>query len=211
MLRVPRLAAILMLVALGPAMAQVRSSGATVDRVLSPRVVANWLSHPDESGAMQLDLLVLWRGSPGWFAVAEGGAGERGGGGMESQAVRSLRLRYGDIDLGLEFRPETRVVVFLGEELVLGEANVVLVDAVDTSPHVIETTQVGSTIPDAGRIELLLRRSPELVEYLDCEARVADPSLQEQMEFLCAQVLGRCDAQLANPTLQAMLELSCPQ
>jgi hypothetical protein len=210
MLRVPRVAALWILVALCPAMAQtVRSSGATVDRVLSPRVVANWLSHPDKSGELQLDLLVLWRGSPGWFAAAGGG----GGGGMMSQgrgasALQSLRVHYGDVDLELAVHPE-RVAVFQDGEISLGAANVILIDTVDTSPQVVGTTQVDPTIPDSGRIEFVLRRSPELVEYLDCEARVADPSLQEQTEFLCAQVLGRCDARLANPTLQAMLEASC--
>jgi hypothetical protein len=51
--------------------------------------------------------------------------------------------------------------------------------------------------------------SHELLEYLRCDVRLPDPTAQEQMAFLCAQVFGRCDVRLTNPALQAMLDASC--
>ena len=202
----------LLLAALASAGAQSgRGFGGGVDRVLSPAVVATWISH-QETGTVQLDLLVLWRGSPGWFMEnGRGGGGSAGGSSSrDGTTVLSTRIRYGRIDLELRFDPVSRMAQVGEHQVPLGDANVILLDAVDTLPQVVGTRRVEPSIPESGRrIELVLRRSSELLEYLRCDVRLLDPKAQEQMEFLCAQVLGRCDVRLANPTLQAMLDASC--
>ena len=205
-------AGLLLLAALTSAGAQpTRSVGGGVDRVLSPAVVATWIFHRDETGAAQMDLLVLWRGSPGWFMRGDRGGG--GGGGStrpDGTTVLTTRIRYGAVDLELRFDPASRTAHLGERQIALGEANVILIDAVDGQPQVMGTRRVEPTIPQNGlRIELVLRRSNELLEYLRCDARLTDQKAQEQMELLCAQVFGRCDARLANPTLQTMLDLSC--
>ena len=203
----------LLLAALASADAQSNVGlGGGVVRVLSPAVVATWTFHQDETGAAQLDLLVLWRGSPGWFTRGGGGGGGGGSGsrGRDDRVVLTMQIRYGDVDLELVFDPVARMAQLDERQIPLGDANVILIDAVDTLPQVVGTTRVESTIPESGRrIEMVLRRSNELLEYLRCDVRLSDPNAQEQMEFLCAQILGRCDARLANPTLQAMLDASC--
>ena len=40
-------------------------------RVVSPAVAATWITKHRQAGDGELELLVLWRGSPGWFL--EGG------------------------------------------------------------------------------------------------------------------------------------------
>ncbi len=200
----------LLLVIQSPKSAQSNGGlGGGVVRVLSPTVVATWIFHQDETGAAQLDLLVLWRGSPGWFTRGGGGGGS-GSRGRDDTVVLTMRIQYGDVDLELVFDPVARMAQLDERQIPLGDANVILIDAVDTLPQVVGTTRVESTIPESGRrIEMVLRRSNELLEYLRCDVRLSDPNAQEQMEFLCAQILGRCDARLANPTLQAMLDASC--
>ncbi len=42
-------------------------STAGSNRVLSPTTVAYWQQHDDGDGSSSLDVLVLWRGNPGWF------------------------------------------------------------------------------------------------------------------------------------------------
>jgi hypothetical protein len=47
--------------------------------VISPVVMASWFTARGPSGPEQLELLVLWRGTPAWF-FDPGGSGGSGGG-----------------------------------------------------------------------------------------------------------------------------------
>jgi hypothetical protein len=209
------IAGLLLRTALTSADAQsVRGTTSGVDRVLSPTVVATWISHQDESGTSQLDLLVLWRGAPGWFMQGEGGGAGGGVGslGANGASVFTSRIRYGYVDVALVFDSLARNVQVNGREIALGDANVILLDGVDAAlgPQVFGTHRVEPTIPEGERrIEMVLRRSTELLDYLRCDVRLPDPNAQEQMEFLCAQVLGKCEVRLTNAVLQRMLEASC--
>jgi hypothetical protein len=172
------------------------------------------MAHQNATGDSILDLLVLWRGAPGWF-IGHGGArgGVAGGStGPDGVEVLTSRIHYGEVDLELVFDPQARIVQLEGRSIPLGDANVLLIDEVDGphGPAFAGARRVEPTIPESGRrIDLVLRRSTELLEYLRCDARLGDQAAQEQMEFLCAQIMGRCDARLANPRLQVMLDASC--
>ena len=175
MKRIPRsaLCVFLLFAALASADAQSNGgSGGGAVRVLSPTVVATWILHQDETGAAQLDLLVLWRGSPGWFTQGGGGGGG-GSRGPDDTVVLTMRIQYGDVDLELGFDPVARTAQLDERQIPLGDANVILIGQVDTLPQVVETTRVESTIPESGRrIEMVLRRSNELLEYLRCDVRL---------------------------------------
>lgn len=41
--------------------------GMSTSRVVSPVVVASWMSHENDADGSATSLLVLWRGTPGWF------------------------------------------------------------------------------------------------------------------------------------------------
>jgi hypothetical protein len=49
--------------------APARSSGGG-NAMISPTVVATWITDRVEKGPVQLRLLVLWRGTPGWYFLA---------------------------------------------------------------------------------------------------------------------------------------------
>jgi len=46
--------------------------------IISPEVMATWFTTRAANGVEQLELLVLWRGMPGWF-LDPGGSGGSGG------------------------------------------------------------------------------------------------------------------------------------
>lgn len=162
-------------------------------RVISPVALVTWVSTYGNDGIQVLDLIVLWRGSPGWFSRGSGsGTSSRG-----STASFHSSIRYGGLDLQLEFEPNTRVAQIQGNAIQLRDDNVILVDNVDVAggPTVVGTLRVDPEPPlaDNGypRIEPVLRRSPEIVTFLQCDARLPDERVQAVIETVCRQVLGQ--------------------
>ncbi len=162
----------------------------SAERVLSPTVVGAWFTHSDAPGSNTLDLLVLWRGSPGWF-LRGGSSGGSGGG--DGTGRRSLSVRYDDLVLQVMFDGLARVVEIDGRNVPLNDDNVVLVDDVDSAAglKVVKTLRVDPTLPDATRVEIAIRRSPELVAYLRCDLKLPDARRQAMMDLICAQVIGK--------------------
>jgi hypothetical protein len=158
--------------------------------VVSPAVVATWLSHQETSDVAALDLLVLWRGTPGWFMKGS----SKGVTGSGTGAVSVQHIRYGGLDLTLEFDRETRIARIQGRGIPLQDANVILVDQVD-SPEGLQIIGARQVDPQFGKlpedIGPILRRSAELVSYLRCDVRLPDAEVQEMMDLLCARILGR--------------------
>jgi hypothetical protein len=155
--------------------------------------LVTWVARYGADGAQTLDLLVLWRGAPGWFAKA-GGSGTSSGGNSESF---HSTIRYGGLELQLELQPQTRFATIQGKRIELREDNVVLVDEVDgpSGPSVVRTLHVDPGLPrtDNGypMIEAVLRRSPAIVEFLRCDTRVPDERARAVVDRICDRVLGR--------------------
>ena len=173
------------------------SASSSTSRFISPTVVASWMSRTH--GSATDTLLVLWRGSPGWFSktgVAGGSSSwSSGGKGGEQQFFRS-----GELNFALEFSDERRVVKILGQEISLTETNVVLVDGVDSAPGptVIGRRWIapGPPLPPivAGASEDpiagIISRSPELIEYLQCGVTVPDPLMNTVADLVCRRMRG---------------------
>jgi hypothetical protein len=103
-----------------------------------------------------------------------------------------------------------QVAELLDVSVDLSDANVVLVDNVDSAPVVVGTLRIESRLsPSDPTGALLLRESDELLDYLQCGIVLPDSSVQAQVAFACAQVLGDCEKQLGNARLQSMLQLAC--
>ena len=131
----------------------------STSRFISPAVVASWSSHDNYADGSKTTLLVLWRGTPGWFA--KGGRGGQGGrarvrssGGSSGAGGSGSRgyqfVSEGGLTFTLEFDYDKRIVKILDREISLKETNVVLVDFVDSAN--------GPTIVDYRWIEPGLRR-----------------------------------------------------
>ena len=162
---------------------------AGVTRVVSPAVVATWLAtFEDSSQAAKLEILVLWRGKPGWFG--SGSAQTSGGGDERSYGTNA---RYGDVDLSVNVTFVPRTVKVRGTSVTMPpKTNALLVDNIDDpKPGAPKFLTVPSGMVDMRTIEPILRSSGELIEYLRCDAKVLDPRLQATLDRSCAAIIGR--------------------
>lgn len=158
---------------------------------ISPTVFATWVTERVGQDAEQLRLLVLWRGSPGWYFVPgsriAGSSGGRGG--------THSTIDYGDVHLTLDSGADDTLFIN-GHEVHLGTDNVVYVDDVDAAggARVVRTSRIPPKMPgSAGQIGLAIRDVPEIVTYLQCETRAADPQRQMMIDRMsaCVVSLGR--------------------
>src|SRR6185369_1744559 len=92
------------------------------------------------------------------------------------------------------YDPASRSAAILGERLDLRGANVVFVDRVDSAdgPVIVGTTTVRPqpTDPRLGEshaLLVLLRDTPELLQFLRCEAELAEPLNQIAMAPICTE------------------------
>jgi hypothetical protein len=188
---------------------------------ISPAVIATFIGHhgplsitPGQepprtlpTDPVTLDLLVLWRGAPGWFI--QGSRGHESGGGDSSGRV-SVHVERGGVVLDLTLDTQKRVAQIGKKRVALGDANVVLVDAVDV-PDGLTVVGTGTVDP---RIEGLptgvydaLRGVPDLVPFLRCEAKLPVPPapkdipsgaatgivsfMQQVLDNNCARIAGK--------------------
>lgn len=157
---------------------------------LSPSVIATWEAHFDPpvgqqvtdpfSVPLMLDLLVLWRGNPGWFDDASLSTGSGGSDGVHRVASRGHSLE-------LRFDRRTGTVHIQRQTIALLGANVLLLDHVDDTGNVLVagTMQVDPVIssgrparggPSVDPLAEIIRRSPELFDYLQCDPFFTDPN-----------------------------------
>jgi hypothetical protein len=173
--------------------------GSSTSRVASPTVVASWVSHMNYADGSATTLLVLWRGTPGWFSKGGRGGGSGGGGGSSSGAGQRGSYAYqyvsqGGLTFMMEFDYDNGIVKILNQEISLKETNVVLVDFVDSTngPTIVGYRWVAPTPPDAPSavdpIAAIVKRTTELFEYLRCDLNLSDPVWNAMMPIVCGQM-----------------------
>lgn len=137
---------------------------------ISSTVVASYVAREG-----RLVLLVLWRGGPAWLERG-GGRSSNGGGGGRTW----LRYSAGGLTLDAEIDDATRVVRLLDRRLSLEDGNVVLVDRVDSKPTVLRVLLVDPVVPlTPDAMYVVVKREPELVEFLQCDLFLANPLFQK--------------------------------
>jgi len=132
----------------------------------------------------KIELLILWRGSPGWFIGRE----TQSGGGVGT--LVSGVSQYGATRLEYSYDTSSRLVRVLGKPLSVPPGkNVVLVDRVDIpdrSNVVVGSTMVSGQIDSAEtRLAPILRQSDEAVLFLRCEIEVPGPANRLLTQFVC--------------------------
>ena len=165
---------------LGQRQGVTRGGGSTsTSRPLSSTVLASWSSHWSNADGGTMALLVLWRGSPGWFTRGGSSGGSGAGGGSSGAGGSGGNYSYqwlsqGGLTFSIEFDLERKIVKLLNREFDLTQSNVVLVDRVDASdgPTIAGARWVepgADAAPAAAdAIEATIKRSPELFDYLQC-------------------------------------------
>jgi len=146
---------------------------------------------PPPSGPVTLELMVLWRGAPGWFL--KGGQQSSSGGGDDKGHV-NVRLEQAGVVLEVNLDRPMGMAHIGGQEVVLGDANVIMVDDVDVPGglHVAGTRSVDprtQALPDG--VYTVLRGAPDLISFLRCEARLPEPAgfMQQVLDASCARMV----------------------
>jgi hypothetical protein len=142
-----------------------------------------------EGSKETLDLLVLWRGSPGWFARG----GPSGSSGISGRDEWSMEDHDGGVSLTLRMNQQTRTVWVQDKPVALGTANTILVDLVDSpqGPQIVRTLTVDATLGDGNvpdRILPVLARSMDLLYFMRCDTRLPDARVHERLAPLCARI-----------------------
>ena len=158
-------------------------------RIVSPTVVATVMVRT-LNGENSLSLLVLWRGGLGWFLKD----GPRGSGGGMRQGSAAARVQYGGLNLTAELRLTPRTVVIQGANGPLdpGDANVILVDKVDGALKVVATLKIDPSMATNKQLEPVLKRSPQIVDFLQCDQKLSDPMVQSTVvDPICRAVTSK--------------------
>jgi hypothetical protein len=206
------------LLAISPQENRFQGPTAQTSLPMSPSVLATFIAHGEPlpfspgqpppvppTGPLTLDLLVLWRGAPGWYL--KGGHSAASGGGDDKGHV-NVQMQRGGVELDLTLDRQKGVAVIAGNEVVLDGANVVLVDGVGV-PGGLTFAGTGSVDPKVEDLKTgayaVLRGAPDLIPFLRCEVRVEDPGgrgasagnayLQQAMDAAmnagCARILAK--------------------
>ena len=144
----------------------------------SPSVVATLIARSSSPPtSVELQLLVLWRGSPGWFNRESPGPQWTNSWGVNPVNVE---IHLGTPDLTLTFDTTTHEVWIHGVRIAVPpDANVILLDDVDVGfvagipgPKVVGTLHIEPYLDVGPNRRLVpqdfIRRSPELISYLRC-------------------------------------------
>jgi hypothetical protein len=167
--------------------------------MVSPTVVATWIVRREPQSSAELELLVLWRGSPGWFMRADstessGGVSSGVTGGQNDRGIVFEQLSFGGIRLDLEFDRSARAARVQDQEVSVESVNVILVDEVDgaTGPQIASSLWVDPLFAnEPSEVEVIIRRNPELYSFLRCDAKLPDANAQQMVESVCARMKAK--------------------
>ena len=188
--------AVVAMLIIGPCNARAQTSSSS--RPLSATVISTYVVRDGE-----LALLVLWRGSPGWYSRESSNRSSGGGGGSAGREVGSFSLTYGGRTLSIDFNYTARLAKLLEQEIPLADTNVVLVDDVDgpSGAHIVGRFFVDPKLPGTNSSGLrtieddpaitATRRAREAVAFLQCDVPLPMPT--------------DGDAAAVDPTIRARL------
>jgi hypothetical protein len=170
---------------------------------ISPAVMATFIAHGEPqpapvpphtlTGPMTLDLLVLWRGAPAWFLEGDHSSGSSWG---DASGHVNVRLEQAGVVLDISLDKQNGTARIAGRDLVLGDANVVLVDGVGLpeGPNVVGTQSVDPlTEPLPDGLYIILRRAPDLLPFMQCGAALPDAAgfVQHVFDASCARMVNK--------------------
>ncbi len=127
-----------------------------------------------------LDLLIVWRGSPGWFQNRQLGGG--GGGfktsGAGTKGYVAMHQAYGDVTISFDADFDANIVTIGERTVALERMNTIVVDKVDRPGvhHISAMRWTEPRLPLGGDVNLILaRHSRELLNDLHCDIPMPTP------------------------------------
>jgi hypothetical protein len=157
---------------------QARERVSCQSNIVSSTVVATFCGHREGNNEL-LDLLILWRGKPGWFQRrspgGEGAGGSQRFGGGTRGAV-SQQQTYGGVTIAFDANFDTSVVTIGPSAVKLDHVNTVVVDDVNRVWRVSATRWTEPRLPLTGDWNLALaQRSRQLLRDLRCDVPMPTP------------------------------------
>jgi hypothetical protein len=151
--------------------------------IVSSTVVATFCGHRQGASEM-LDLLIVWRGAPGWFhnrplGRSGGGGYNRFGAGTNGHVA--MHQFYGNVTINFEVDFDANSVTIGDRTVALGGINTIRVDNVDEpGVHKISARRwTAPRLPLGGDVNLMLaQRSRALLSDLQCEIPMPAPPSQ---------------------------------
>ena len=187
---------VLALSAIAAVGAQVERTRVTGARVVSVSAAATWFNRTAASDPPEVQLLVLWRGTPGW--VMRGGAQSSTGIGREEtlpdgrRGPTSHTALVGGLALTAQIDADGAVARIQGRSIPLKGVNVVLVDNVDSAQGLtVSTRWVSPRLTSTDVVGSIVSRSPELYAFIGCASELPDRRLQQMNAIACAQIRGQ--------------------
>ena len=158
---------------------QLNESARCQSNIVSSTVVATFCGHRQGANEI-LDLLIVWRGAPGWFHNRHFGGG--GGGfnqfGAGTKGYVAMHQAYGDVTIRFDADFDANTVTIGEQTVALDRMNTILVDRVDR-PDVHQISAMRWTaprLPLGGDVNLILvQRSRELLNDLQCDIPMPTP------------------------------------
>jgi ketosteroid isomerase-like protein len=135
-----------------------------------------------------VDLLVIWRGTPGWFMTPDYQA-SRGGSGPLFDGT----LFFGGHLFNWDINFISRIAHVAGSRLDLKDRNIVLVDGIDapTGPRIVKILKVEEELSaDSPDVRPRVWRIPGIAAYLQCDQRFADARVQMLHGLACSPLTG---------------------
>jgi hypothetical protein len=178
---------------------QLNESASCQSNIVSSTVVATFCGHRDGADEM-VDLLSVWRGSPGWFQNRQFGDGGSGGYnefGAGTKGHVAMHQAYGDVTISFDADFDANTVAIGERTVALGRVNTIIVDKVD-GPGVHQISAMRWTeprLPLGGDVNLILtQQSRELLNDLQCDIQMPTPPSgipQEPVMTVCEKLKQR--------------------
>ena len=154
--------------------------------IVSSSVVATFCGHR-RGDNLVLDLLVLWRGQPGWYfetSTQRGTAGSRTfGRGLQGKV--SSQEMYGNVTIAFEADFDRGSATIGANAVDLRRTNSVVIDGVDADRRVSASIWVEPRLPLTGDWNLALaRQSRDVREALRCDIPMAAAPAHNQVPVI---------------------------
>lgn len=157
---------------------QPRESVSCQSDIVSSTAVSTFCGHRQSDNEI-VDLLILWRGKPGWFQSK--GTGRVGSGGSRrfgagTNGVVSQSQSYGEVTIAFHADFDSNSATIGQSTIKLDRINTIVVDDVDRDWRITNTRWTDPTLPLAGDWNLMLAtRSREFVRDLQCAIPMPAP------------------------------------
>ena len=157
---------------------QPRESASCQSDIVSSTVVSTFCGHRQGDNEI-VDLLILWRGKPGWFQSKGTGSGGSGGSrkfGAGTNGVVSQSQSYGEVTIAFHADFDTNSATIGQSTIKLDRINTIVVDDVERDWHITNTRWTDPALPLVGDWNLMLAtRSREFVRDLQCNIPMPAP------------------------------------